>query len=195
MHLSLDASLSVCRGELSPAHLLREAHRHLVEECPDCRREWSAAREATGAETLFPLRSSPGAGGLRPLPAERWRWRPSDLTARLELLSRLREERRRARADLARLLRQTPAGRQETFRTARTRFASPALAEMLLEASRERLPSDTADAANLAGLVPEVLARMPRRQQDAEWARTLAAQATAQRDEALRIAGAPAAGD
>ena len=195
MHLSLDASLSACRGDLSPAHLLREAHEHLVDQCPACRREWSAARAATGVEALFPLRASRQAGTLRPLPAERWRWRPSDLTARLELLSRLREERRRARADLARLLRLTPAERQAAFGTARTRLASPALAEMLLEASRERVGADPADAADLAGLASAVLARMPRKRQEAGWARDLGARASARRAEALRLAGAPAAAE
>jgi len=194
VHLSLDTCLSACRGDLSPGRLLRAAHEHLVEQCPACRREWDVARQATGAEELFPVRRRRPAGAVRPLPKERWRWTPADLTDRLALLSRLREERRRARADLARLLRSTPERRRRAFRFARTRLASPALAEMLLEASRERLRSDPADAADLAGLVAAVLARMPRKRQEADWARDLDARASAQRAEALRVAGASPAG-
>jgi len=195
MHLSVEGCLCACRGELSSSLLLRSAHEHLLELCPACRREWEAAGRAGGADDLFPSPVPRRSGALRPLPRERWRWRPSDLTARVELLGRLREERRRARADLARLLPLTAEDRQRAFRNARTRLASPALAEMLLTASRERVRADPEDSADLAGLVHAVIARMPRSRQEAPWARNLDVRAIAHRANALRIAGDLVAAD
>ena len=161
MHLNLEACLAVCRGEMSPALLLRSLHEHLIEECPDCRREWLAAVEQTGVTELFPLRSATDRAGIRPLPADPRLISLADVEAREALLSRLLLERRDARKDLAKLLGGTPYERRRRIARSKTRFRSPALAEMLIDESRNRAPSDPAEAADLAALVPVVMDRVP----------------------------------
>ena len=173
-HLPLDACLAVCRGELHPAPLLRRAHRHLLDLCPGCRAEWEAARAAAPDAELFagPSLHPPG---LRPLPADPRRLLAADVESREELLSRLRLERRRAREDLALLQADPPWERPVRCAAARTRFASPALAELLIEAARTALPGDPDEAASLAGLVSEVLGDVPGR--DTAWWHELSARA------------------
>lgn len=161
MHLNLEACLAVCRGEMSPALLLRSLHEHLIEECPDCRREWLAAVEQTGVAELFPLRSPMARAGLRPLPADPRLISLADVEAREALLSRLLLERRDARKDLAKLLDEIPAERRRRIARSKTRYRSPALAEMLVEESRSRESTDPADAADLARLAKVVLDRVP----------------------------------
>ena len=161
MHLNLEACLAVCRGELSPALLLRSLHEHLIEECPSCRREWLAAVEQTGVTELFPLRSPMARAGIRPLPADPRLISLADVEAREALLSRLLLERRDARKDLAKLLGETPDERRRRIARSKTRFRSPALAEMLVEESRSRESTDPGDAADLAALAPAVLDRVP----------------------------------
>ena len=189
MHLTLETCLAVCRGELSPEVFLRSVHRHLVEVCAGCGREWRSASRVSGGIEPFPVRA---AGGddleQRPLPEDPRLVRPGHLAARQRLLSRLLRERRDARAELDKLLAETPAARLRRFERARRGLASAALAEMLVEASRERVRTDPADAESLAALVPRVLARAPGGGGEG-WSIVLAARAEAHRANALRVAG------
>jgi len=195
VHLTLETCLAVCRGELSPEVFLRAVHRHLVEVCAGCARQWRAARRVAGGAEPFPARRAAGDPlELRPLPAEHRLLRPAHLAARERLLGRLLRERRDARTELARLVAERPAARLRRFERARTGLASAALAEILIEASRERARTDPADAADLASLVPRVLDRAPGGNVEA-WARVLAARAEAHRANALRILGELRAAD
>ena len=185
-HLPLDGCLAVCRGDIHPAALLRRAHGHLLETCPRCRAEWNAARDAEPDGELF-VGPSLGPPGLRGLPADSRRLLAADVASLEALLSRLRLERRRAREDLGLLLAAPPWERPSRCRAARTRFASAALAELLVEAARAALPADSGEAASLAELVPDVLDHVPGR--ETVWWRELAARGEVCRAEALRAGG------
>ena len=187
-HLPLDACLGVCRGDLHPAALLQRAHEHLLEVCAGCRAEWGKARAAEPDGELFagpPLHPP----GLRALPSDPRRLLAEDVAGREALLSRLRLERRRAREDLGLLLSDPPWERPLRCEVARTRFASPALAELLVEAARAALSGDPAEAASLAELVPAVLGDVPGR--ETAWWQALAVRGEAElgrAEAALRLA-------
>jgi len=188
MHLTVENCLALIRGELSPQLFMRTLHRHLIDACPECKEEWLAASEELGISEPFPIRARSAEPALRPLPKDPRLILPSDIEAREQLLARLLAERREARKELKRLLADSPAERRRRFARARVGLSSPALAEMLVDESRELAEEVPAEAADLAGLVPLVLARA--RGGDSEpWAAALAALAEAHRANALRLGG------
>ncbi|HEX2251724.1 MAG TPA: hypothetical protein VHQ65_00480, partial [Thermoanaerobaculia bacterium] len=103
-------------------------------------------------------------------------------------VAELKRVRRQAREDLRELVALAPAARLRRIVNSRTRFRSRALAELLLEESRERVRNDPRLAAELAELVPHVLLWTPGAVEQ-DWARELDLLARARRGNALRVAG------
>lgn len=155
-HLSLDVATMVLEGELPPRVLVQILYDHVKELCPQCRRALEAVQGMTPPTTR--------AAGERPAAAsgpEAYLATIDGAGRRLgERLSAAGEERRRARRDLAALRALPPGERERRVRSARTRFRSRALAELLVEASHQTARHDPAEAVALAALVPAVLARL-----------------------------------
>lgn len=105
-----------------------------------------------------------------------------------EDVARLRAHRRRVTIEMSRLRTTPRAARQDRVLSAKTRFASRALAQRLLEESRGCVRTDPEEAESFASLVPLVLARFLGPDGPA-WARMLAVRAEAHRANALRVAG------
>lgn len=179
-HLSLDVAAMVLEGELPPRVLVRILYDHIKELCPDCRR----ALEAVQGMPASARRADAVADG-----SERYYAALDGVGRRLgERLRSVEVERRRARRDLAEL-RALPADQRELrIANARTRFRSRHLAELLIEASRETVRVDAAEAIALADLVPLVLARLVGATEHAA-APALAIRGLAYRANALRVGG------
>jgi len=189
VHLSLDLYLLVLHGALPPEPWVREAHGHLLEVCPECREEWTTSRGGDRSTARPALAAPPPPiHPPDPLPADDEEISLADLDRRAEHHSTVLLNRRRAQEDLDRLLALPPAERVPRIETAQTRYRSRALAELLIDASRERARTDPAEAANLAALVPAVLHWMPD-PGPADWPRALLARAKAHRANALREGG------
>lgn len=165
MHLSLDLYLLVLHGSLPPEEWARVAQAHLLELCPECRTEWTTSQG--GRPPLDPPAladreaASPTLTPPAPLPDDDDEISLAGLDHRREHYSAVLLNRRRAQEDLDHLLALPPEDRLTRIETAQTRYRSRALAELLVEASRERAPTDPAEAADLAALVPAVLRWMP----------------------------------
>lgn len=184
------------QGKLDPATFLQAAHQHLVSRCDPCRVEWEAARDLEGSDHLpfAAPRPSPAPGPSPDLPESRYHLSVEEIDARVELLSELRLERRLARKDLNILLDVPPSERGARIDIARSRFQSPALAEMLVEESRRRVRDDPGEAEELAALADRVLHRSPGGPATPH-GRALLARALAHRANALRVGGDLAAAD
>lgn len=190
MHLSPELYRMMLRGILHPAHLLRAAHDHLLQRCPPCRLEWEVYREENPPPTLLdpPSVSEPASARLEALPEHSDHLTTRHIGERSALVSRLRKQRRLARKDLNILL-DLPRGEWDArVEVARSRFNSPALAEMLVEESHRRVRSDPREAERLATLVPRILHRALEPADEATH-RTLLVRALAHRANALRAAG------
>lgn len=187
-HLSLDVATMVLEGELPPRVLVQILYDHVKELCPKCREALEAVQDAPARPGRLPATAT-GTGPEQYLAA-------IDAAGRRvgERLGAIEEERRRARRDLSTLRALPPEERQSRIRSARSRFRSRALAELLVEASRETARNDPAEAVDLAGLVPVVLARVTC-PIDRAAAPSLVVLALAQRANALRIAGELPAAD
>ena len=197
-HIDLDLALQVLQGELPPGALLRALLEHLKDLCPECRQT---------LEILHPAEEEPEAAVLEPpepspLPAAR----RAELDLRyaaafgkagreaVDLAEGIRRERRRARRDL-KDLRAVPAEEREArIVGARTRFRTRALAELLVETSRDLVREDPAEALSLAELVPVVLLWTPGALEH-PWSHVLRLRALAHRANALRITADLAAAD
>lgn len=186
MHLSPDLYALVLEARLSPRALIGAAHRHLLETCPSCRLEW----ESLGEDERWPKVASsspavpPPGIELETLPGDDRHLSVADYTRRRRLLGTIRSELRKARDDLHQL-RKLPRERwPERVAGAKSRFRSRALADLLVAAARTSLEEDPREAAALAGLVPEVLLRLPLAE-DQPWMPVLASRAQALRAQAL----------
>jgi tetratricopeptide (TPR) repeat protein len=189
-HLSLDVATMVLDGELPARVLVQILYDHVKELCPKCRQALEAVQGTPAAAAARAGERPAAAAGPEQYLAA------IDAAGRRvgERLSAAEEERRRARRDLATLRRLPPAERQRRIRAARSRFRSRALAELLVEASRQTARNDPAEAAALAGLVPIVLAHVTC-PVDRAAAPSLVVLALAHRANALRVAGGLPAAD
>ena len=107
----------------------------------------------------------------------------------VDVASRLEKERAGASADLRRLLRLLPAGRRRVLERATTRFRSPALVELLIEAARVALADAPARAVELLTLAERVTRRVPPDVYGPAFCNSLAVRALAHRANAVRVAG------
>ena len=197
-HLKAHHYVLVRRLEIDPRVLTRRLHDHLLEVCPDCRREWARlepqqpALRRSLAEAGWTRRrtpTDPAAACSPPDASPRLVSAFSDEARRLDAAARhLAADRRRARRELRDLLAVAPEHRRQRIETARTRFRSRGLAELLLEECRRGVDADPAGAEELAALVPVVLHWMPAAG-DAAWPLALAARARACAADARRAAG------
>lgn len=185
MHVTVDLLLMVIDGQLPPAVLVRVLHEHLLEICDECRREWEAYSHGHDSPFAFTGRSAPL---FRPLPEDPDEWTLEDIGAYERLVQRIQEVSRVARDEIAELQTLPPEDWIPHVEAHPGRFDSRALAEHLLEASRDSLPEDPRKAHHLAVLVPTVLDRIPDAA-TAPWCTDLHASALAHRAEALRHTG------
>lgn len=187
MHLSPDLYALVLDGRLSPRSLIGAAHRHLLETCPSCRLEW----ESFGGAGHWPQLVTPSASSARPatvemeaLPGDDRHLSLADYARRRRLLGTIRSELRKARDDLYQLRKLPPERWPARVARAKSRFRSRALADLLVAAAQTSMEEDPRGAAALAGLVPEVLLRLPVAENEA-WVPLLASRAQALRAQAL----------
>lgn len=189
-HLSFDVAAMVLGGGLPPRVLVQILYDHVKELCPKCRRALEAVQG-----TPVALAARPGARPAAAADPEQYMAAIDAAGQRVaERLGAAEEERRRARRDLAALRALPPEERAPRIGAARTRFRSRALAELLLEASRETARQDPAEAIALADLVPIVLDRVTCPIERAT-APSLVVLALARRANALRVAGELPAAD
>jgi hypothetical protein len=191
--------LGVERGEASPEELLRRMHRHVLDGCPECLREWEALSDEERAylgrlwsrEEVEPILAvaSPAAGAARP-------GQPSPYAAAFTAGAKavaaagtqLALERNRARKDLAKLLAMPAGERLAALHRSRKRFRSATLAQLLVEEARTRVRRSPAEAVEVLDLVRPTLELVPGAL-GREWARALEVVAEALRANALRVAG------
>lgn len=197
-HVGLEHYLWVKSGRMQPGELLRLIHRHVLDGCEECRREWDELVEGehgdlremlVGApgELPFDVPLSPTAGRPeRPAPyASAFAAADRQITAAETALKR---DRTRARKELAALL-ELPAGERLTaIRRSRRRYRSPAFAHLLVEDARTRVRRSPREALEVLDLVRPALELIPGALAR-EWARALAVRAEAHRANALRVTG------
>lgn len=154
-HLSLDVATMVLEGDLPPRVLVRILYDHVKELCPVCREALEAV------QGLGPGPAAARRTEAAPACPEQYHAAIAGVRDRLaESLRAAEDERRQARRDLA-VLRGLPADRREArVAAARTRFRSRALAELLIETSRETVRRDAQEAAALAALAATVGERL-----------------------------------
>ncbi len=139
MHLSREILRAIASGDLPPRTLLDIALPHLLDLCPNCASEWEAYQRE--------LRSTNGSFSrtLTILP-----------TLLERELPKARAEERQARQDLSELVRMPEAKRMGRVRRSYRRFRTSALAQLLIEECRKRLPSAPREARHFAELAREV---------------------------------------
>lgn len=174
-HVTREHYHAVERGEMTPEALKRLFREHALELCPVCDGELEAYADSKRVHDLT-LRIA---------------------VALLELIEgafdRLEEE---ARAQLAELMRLPAEERQGRVARARKRFRNPLLADLLVEASRQRVFADPREAAALAGLAFEVALRIEcPPSADVDVAHEPMTRALAHQANALRAGGDPRAAD
>ena len=145
IHLSRELFRAASRGELPQSFLNEITLEHLLSLCPHCRAEARAYQaEVQAGSSLW----------SRVLQAF------SFLLDRLLALGP--REMRRAEQDLQEILSLPTAERAARIERSRTRFRSPALVRLLLEASRRSIPGRPGEARELAELARKVANRNPR---------------------------------
>jgi hypothetical protein len=163
-HIGLEHYLWIHRGEGSPGELLRHIQRHVLDRCPECRREWEALAgeekadlwelfEREGREIGFEAAASPRPAGEPEQPS---RYAAAFTAAARKVTSaatQLKLERNRARKDLAKLLALPAAERRAALRRSRKRFHSPAMAHLLVEEGRSRVRRSPGAALEVLELV------------------------------------------
>ncbi len=190
-HIDLELLSLVVEGHLPPKTLLRAILAHLGEVCPECGETLALLRgdghgDLLEAEADATTADAPAENAL-PDPRSVTSLRPAENGA-AGWVQRVREERRRARKDLAVLLALPAEQREERVVRARSRFRSRAFAELLLERCRREVHQNAVEAINLAELVPVVVLWTPGAL-DRSWGRVLRVRAEAWRGNALRVAG------
>lgn len=168
--------------------LPRRVHHHLVRVCTTCGEAWLRLsfilRDAYRRLLSAPLTT----GGPAPPHRDDLSASPAAAEALAERAADLRTLRRRAKQQLSEL-RTTPAHRRAgKVLGASKRFRSHLLAELLIAEARATVRNDPAEAESFAALVAHVLAWAGGPGEPA-WATLLLARATAQRANALRVAG------
>jgi len=144
-HLTREILRAVARGQLSFQAMTQIGFSHLTSVCGHCREEIEAFQQEEAAEADARYRRM-------------FEVLPVLLDKGLHELAREREQADRDLRELLALPRQEREGR---LRRARERFRSPALARMLLDESRSRLPGEAAEAAHLADLARLIVQRNP----------------------------------
>lgn len=186
-HVNVDLVLMIAQGLLPPRMLAVQMVEHLKELCPEC----GASLGLLGAahETFVEAHTQRPAASLGDRPDPRYTSLVSKAGRELvEWARRLDEERRAAEADLRTLLRLPRKERRTRIVRARTHFLSRSFAELLIEHAWKIAPSSPEQSAELAGLVPVVLDRIPG-VGAAEWVEELRIRGQAHQANALRIAG------
>ena len=186
MHVRLSHYLLVLRGVLPGELLLQQAHRHLLDLCPACRKEWDGRPPFESASEIDLAANTDALVALRPPPERHFSLSHYDETLRRQ--SRLRAIARRAREDLSRLRRKPLETWPDVVRNATKRYRSRAFLLLLVEESRARVRNAPHEAAALVALVPIALDRSPERAA-LPWARVLRMRAAAHHANALRVAG------
>jgi len=177
-------------GTQSPGVLGRLLVTGLHTGCDECRRTWDALsgeqRKLLAAVSDLPDPRT--ADKETPQPPSSYSDYLDALTAEVE---RGRGDRKRHVRELWDLKQFPRDQRREKVLSARRRFASAGLADLLLEESRKLVRTDPVEAENLASLVAPVLARndAPKTPAEVGELAVLAARAEAHRANALRIAG------
>ena len=187
-HLRVEHFVATETMQGAAGTVARRALEHVVALCPHCRRQWEQLRnlQPVYLERLDAI-EAPAPATAEPDPDD-LDASPDTLAAHKAATAELRRLHRRAKEEMWILLRQPPERRAATIRTARRRFRSRQLAELLIEECRVRVRTDPAEARNIAELVPVVL-RSAVQAGGPAWARPLIVLAAALRANALRIAG------
>ena len=144
IHITRELLRAAHRGELPPRLLWQIGAGHLMSLCPHCRREIEAWRKERGAGAY----DSIGVFQILPKVIE-------------EQAPRIIRGRKVAARDLKTLLALPREKRAVRIRQAHGHFRSGALAELLLEESRKKIPGDSDDAFHLAELARVVVHRSP----------------------------------
>jgi len=205
-HVRGEHYVRTARGEQAPAVLAHLAHRHVLERCPVCRKEWQALsaerprfRALLDGIAELPTPESPDSRDERAPTSRAERGIPAVLAQHLPAnerdvgaiaaeLERHKAVRQRAVRELWLLRRRPPERWAGTVDRANTRYRSRAFAELLVETSRKIIRTRPLEAERLAALVPAVLAKKYPPAEVA-WSAVLAARAAAHRANALRVAG------
>ncbi len=182
-HITLDHYYLALRGEVEPAALMREAHRHLLALCRSCRKEWSGS----GQDLVSPFTTSVDPPTELEPEVGRWSTSTAEVERAEERLSELLEQARLAREDLNRLLRLSQGDWKRRVERARTRFRSRAFAQLVLRECQQRLDSEPSEAAALAELVPVAL-HWATKGRDLPWAEELVSRSKALHRAALKNA-------
>ena len=187
-HIDIDLVFLVLEGQLPPSVLLRTAYEHLKELCPQCAETLAFARQSESRlfrDPQAPARPAPPAERFEPRYAAAFD--AAGVRAR-ERARMVEVERKRARHDLRRLLDLAPEERESKIVNARTRFRTRALAELLLEESRQLTRLDPGEAAGLAGLARTVVLWTPGALAHT-WSEVIQARAMALAANARRVGG------
>lgn len=198
-HVGLEHYLAVRRGKEGAGELLRRMHRHVLEGCPECRRQWEALVGEEKADLGELLAGERGEVPFDPAPPPPRAGRPARLARYAtafssaaekvnEAATALQWERTMAQRNLAKLLSYAPSQRRAALRRSRQRFRSPALAMHLVQEARTRVRRSPAEALELLNLVRPVLEIIPGALGQ-EWAVGLELVASALRANALRVSG------
>jgi tetratricopeptide (TPR) repeat protein len=170
VHLTRELLHAVSEGRRNPGDLADLTLGHLLHLCEECEREFDAFRREADEQ---------GHAFLHPVSVERSVEWAKGKAQEVAL------ERREAGPKLAALLALPERQRLVVIREAPQEYRGPALAELLIDASRAKLPGSPADSAALAELAAVLL-------EHTEWSPIvveLYARATAYMANALRIAG------
>jgi tetratricopeptide (TPR) repeat protein len=186
-HLRSDHYVDVDGSGASASMLAHRTHRHLIETCPECRKEWESlgGLQAVCLENLraFTAPAAPPAPADDELPAD-----PATIERYAAHLDELRYHRRRAQEQMS-VLRRLPARKRPSrVRRAHRQFRSRLLAELVIEEGRRALGSSPAEARGWFELVPLVL-DWTRGNDGPVWAAGLFARAEAHRANATRVLG------
>jgi hypothetical protein len=144
IHITRELLRAASRGELPPRLLLQIGAGHLMHLCPHCKREFEAWQKERG----------PGAFDYTQV----FQVLPKVIE---EQAPRILRERRAAGRDLKTLLDLPREKRAGKIRQAHEHFRSGALAELLIEESRKKIPGNPDDAFHLAELARIVVHYSP----------------------------------
>jgi len=190
-HVPAEHHVRTERGLQPPGVVAILQHRHVEDVCPQCRQAWEALSTDDRRRLLAALADLPPAASEPPLGPPVAAHLPAlspDVAEEERRVERQRRIRKQAMLDLWRLRRLPPERREERILRANKRFRTRALAELLLEASRDAVRTDPAEAESLASLVPVVLRETPGAL-DRPWARALALRGHAHQANAIRVSG------
>src|SRR3954469_6420603 len=144
IHITRELLRAAYRGELPPRLLLEIGAGHLMSLCPHCRKEIEAWQKEQRAGAY----DYSGVFQVLPKVIE-------------EQAPRIIRGRKIAAQELKTLLALPPEKRAARIKRAHEHFRSGALAELLIEESRKRIPADPHDAFHLAELARIVIHHSP----------------------------------